>query len=51
MKIAVLGPGGVGGLLAGVLQRAGNDVIVVAHEDTARSIAQRGVRRAQRHLR
>jgi 2-dehydropantoate 2-reductase len=43
MKLAVLGPGGVGGLLAGVLQRTGNDVIVVAREHTAQSIAQRGV--------
>jgi 2-dehydropantoate 2-reductase len=43
MKVAILGPGGVGGLLAGVLQRSGNDVIVVAREDTAQSIAQRGV--------
>ena len=30
MKVAVLGPGGVGGLLAGALERAGNDVVVVA---------------------
>ncbi|HTD08390.1 MAG TPA: 2-dehydropantoate 2-reductase [Solirubrobacteraceae bacterium] len=43
MKIATLGPGGVGGLLAGVLQRSGNEVIVVAREDTAQLIAQRGV--------
>ncbi|MGD1056075.1 MAG: 2-dehydropantoate 2-reductase [Solirubrobacteraceae bacterium] len=43
MKIAILGPGGVGGLLAGVLDRAGNEVIVVAREDTAELIAERGV--------
>ncbi|HEY4812381.1 MAG TPA: 2-dehydropantoate 2-reductase [Solirubrobacteraceae bacterium] len=43
MKIAVLGPGGVGGLLAGVLDRAGNQVIVVAREDTAQLITQHGV--------
>jgi 2-dehydropantoate 2-reductase len=43
MKLAILGPGGVGGLLAGVLDRAGNEVIVVAREDTAELIAQRGV--------
>jgi 2-dehydropantoate 2-reductase len=43
MKIAILGPGGVGGLLAVVLDRAGNEVIVVAREDTAELIAQRGV--------
>jgi 2-dehydropantoate 2-reductase len=43
MKIAILGPGGVGGLLAGVLDRAGNEVVVVAREDTAELIAERGV--------
>jgi 2-dehydropantoate 2-reductase len=43
MKIATLGPGGVGGLLAGVLQRSGNEVIVVARENTAQLIAKRGV--------
>ncbi len=43
MKIAILGPGGVGGLLAGVLDRAGNDVIVVAREGTADLIAEQGV--------
>jgi 2-dehydropantoate 2-reductase len=43
MKIAVLGPGGVGGLVAGVLHRAGNQVIVVAREDTAQLITQHGV--------
>jgi 2-dehydropantoate 2-reductase len=44
MKIAVLGPGGVGGLLAGVLQRSGEDVTVVAHEATAETISRLGVR-------
>jgi 2-dehydropantoate 2-reductase len=44
MKIAVLGPGGVGGLLAGALDRAGSEVIVVAREPTAAVIAQRGLR-------
>jgi 2-dehydropantoate 2-reductase len=43
MKIAVLGPGGVGGLLAGVLDRAGTDVIVVAQEPTAVAIAASGL--------
>lgn len=43
MKIAILGPGGVGGLLAGVLDRSGNEVTVVAREDTAQLIAQRGL--------
>ncbi|HYM55134.1 MAG TPA: 2-dehydropantoate 2-reductase [Solirubrobacteraceae bacterium] len=44
MRIAVLGPGGVGGLLAGALQRAGSDVLVVARDSTAAVIAERGLR-------
>jgi 2-dehydropantoate 2-reductase len=44
MRVAVLGPGGVGGLLAGVLDRAGTDVVVIARESTAAAIAQNGVR-------
>jgi 2-dehydropantoate 2-reductase len=44
MKIAVLGPGGVGGLLAGALERAGEDTIVVARESTAQTIAEEGLR-------
>jgi 2-dehydropantoate 2-reductase len=44
MKIAVLGPGGVGGLLAGVLERAGNEVLVVARESTADAISERGLK-------
>ena len=44
MNVAVLGPGGVGGLLAGVLDRAGTDVIVVAREPTAAAIAASGLR-------
>lgn len=44
MTVAVLGPGGVGGLLAGVLDRAGSDVVVVARESTATVIAQDGLR-------
>lgn len=42
--IAVLGPGGVGGLVAAALARAGGDVVVVAHEDTAQTIRERGIR-------
>ena len=38
MKLAVLGPGGVGGLLAGVLDRAGTEVVVVARPSTAATI-------------
>jgi 2-dehydropantoate 2-reductase len=42
--IAVLGPGGVGGLVAAALSRAGNDVVVVAREETAAAIARDGIR-------
>jgi 2-dehydropantoate 2-reductase len=44
MRIAVLGPGGVGGLLAGALKRSGEDVTVVARESTAAAIAEDGLR-------
>jgi 2-dehydropantoate 2-reductase len=44
MKIAVLGPGGVGGLLAALLERNGEQVIVVARESTAEVIAEHGLR-------
>ncbi len=43
MKIAVLGPGGVGGLLAGALTRSGEDVTIVARESTRTTIAADGV--------
>jgi 2-dehydropantoate 2-reductase len=42
-SIAILGPGGVGGLLAAALARAGVDVTVVAREPTAASIARDGI--------
>ncbi len=44
MTIAVLGPGGVGGLVAGALDRAGTPVTLVARESTAELIAARGLR-------
>jgi 2-dehydropantoate 2-reductase len=44
VKLAILGPGGVGGLLAGALERGGSEVVVVAREATADLIARRGVR-------
>lgn len=44
MTIAVLGPGGVGGLVAGALDRAGTPVTLVARESTAQLIAARGLR-------
>jgi len=43
MRVAVLGPGGVGGLMAGLLDRAGTDVVVVARESTAEVIERDGV--------
>ena len=43
-RLAVLGPGGVGGLVAGALARAGEPVTVVAHEATAEVIARDGLR-------
>jgi 2-dehydropantoate 2-reductase len=43
MTIAVLGPGGVGGLVAGVLAQAGTDVVLVARQETAATIVERGL--------
>jgi len=44
VKIAVLGPGGVGGFLAAALDRVGVPLIVVAREQTAETIARDGLR-------
>jgi 2-dehydropantoate 2-reductase len=44
VKVAILGPGGVGGLLAAVLERAGGEVIVVARDSTAELISAQGLR-------
>jgi 2-dehydropantoate 2-reductase len=44
MTVAVLGPGAVGGFIAGALARAGTRVTVVAREDTAARIARDGLR-------
>jgi 2-dehydropantoate 2-reductase len=41
--VAILGAGGVGGLLAAVLQRAGTPVTVVAREPTADALQQTGL--------
>ncbi|NUP50115.1 MAG: 2-dehydropantoate 2-reductase [Catenulispora sp.] len=41
--VAVLGPGGVGGLLAALLSRAGHRVICVAGESTAQTLARDGI--------
>lgn len=43
MRVAVLGPGGVGGLLAGALARSGEQVTVVARESTAAIVAEHGI--------
>jgi 2-dehydropantoate 2-reductase len=42
-RIAILGPGGVGGFLAGALDRAGEDVTIVAREETAEALARDGL--------
>jgi 2-dehydropantoate 2-reductase len=44
LRVAVLGPGGVGGLLAALLARAGNSVVVLARDSGSEAIAQRGLR-------
>jgi 2-dehydropantoate 2-reductase len=44
LDVAVLGPGGVGGLLAALLVREGCSVVVLAGEDTSRALAQSGLR-------
>jgi 2-dehydropantoate 2-reductase len=44
VTIAVLGPGGVGGLIAGALDRAGEPALVLARESTAQLISERGLR-------
>lgn len=43
MRVAVLGPGGVGGLVAAALAHAGEEVVVVAREATAEVIAREGI--------
>lgn len=44
MNLAVLGPGGVGGLLAGALDRAGTPVTVIARDPAVDVLAERGLR-------
>jgi 2-dehydropantoate 2-reductase len=44
VNVAVLGPGGVGGLVAGALDRAGTPVTVLARESTAATISAGGLR-------
>jgi 2-dehydropantoate 2-reductase len=42
-SIAILGPGGVGGFLAGALARVGEDVVIVARESTVELISRDGL--------
>ncbi|MEU0113895.1 2-dehydropantoate 2-reductase [Streptomyces bobili] len=44
LTLAILGPGGIGGLLAGLLSRAGHQVICLSGEDTATHLRTHGVR-------
>ncbi|MFI6866642.1 ketopantoate reductase family protein [Nocardia sp. NPDC050406] len=44
MSVAVLGPGGVGGLVAALVARAGHRVICLAREETARTLRTEGIR-------
>jgi len=44
LKVAVLGPGGVGGLLAALLSRSGDVVTVLAGEGTTAVVARDGIR-------
>ncbi len=44
LRVAVLGPGGVGGLLAGLLARAGATVTCLAGADTAAALDRQGLR-------
>jgi 2-dehydropantoate 2-reductase len=42
-RIAIVGPGGVGGFVAAALTRAGENPVVVARETTARHIEENGI--------
>jgi 2-dehydropantoate 2-reductase len=44
VSVAVLGPGGVGGLLAAALDRARTPLLVIARDSTAAAISARGLR-------
>jgi 2-dehydropantoate 2-reductase len=50
MRIAVLGPGGIGGLFAALLARAGNPVVILAGDSTRQAIDQRGLRLESAHF-
>ena len=42
-EVAILGPGGVGGFLAAALDRAGVEATIVAREETAAALNERGI--------
>lgn len=44
LRIAVLGPGGVGGLLAATLVHSGHDVVCIASDSTAEALRDGGIR-------
>ncbi|MGI5425497.1 ketopantoate reductase family protein [Streptomyces sp. CA-179760] len=50
LTVAVLGPGGVGGLLAALLSRAGHRVICLSGEETARTLRTHGIRIRSTHF-
>lgn len=43
LRVAVLGPGGVGGLLAATLVHSGHDVVCIAGDSTAQTLRERGI--------
>jgi 2-dehydropantoate 2-reductase len=43
VRVAVLGPGGIGGLLAAVLARAGHEVVCLASETSAEVLRTKGI--------
>jgi 2-dehydropantoate 2-reductase len=42
-RIAIIGPGGVGGFLAAVLQSAGHEIIILARPERAQELKQKGI--------
>lgn len=43
LRVAVLGPGGIGGLVGGLLAREGHEVVCIAREATAQHLAANGL--------
>lgn len=44
LRVAVLGPGAIGGLLGALLARSGNSVLLLASDSTSRALAENGLR-------